>query len=250
MDFTPQNALESLLVRACEDAAARPQFYRDFAQATVLVVQHSESPAVEMKLVALGDGEKLGIRSIGFQGEVYLPVFSSLPRIEAFFPHPVHYLVIPVVDFMQATGGEAIFLNPGSPFAKPFTRQEVEAMQRGTFDALTVTSDAPHEIMVGEPAVLPEALLAALSRFFVGHREVERAYIAQFFDPTRDKAPHSLIALVADGDWEGLLNEVAVVAQGIELPNPPLDLMRLDGTNGAIEEYFAGVSPFYQRSNA
>ncbi len=84
-----------------------------------------------------------------------------------------------------------------------------------------------------------------LTRVFRNNRTVRAAWLAHFFNPAVDEKSHTLVSIDADGDWERVVGDAGVAAQGVNVPDPPVDFMRYG--NGSLDDYFAGVEPFYRR---
>lgn len=101
--------------------------------------------------------------------------------------------------------------------------------------------------MIGQPSNYPAKLVDALTCYFKQTRRVKKAYLAHFFNPEFDEQPHTLIAMQVGGDWESVVAGAGMVAQGIEVPDPPVDFIQITG-QGGVEDYFKGeCKPFYER---
>jgi hypothetical protein len=198
MQFKPQNALEQSLMKAATDPAHRPQFYRDVAAANFFVIQEGPLPAASRKTVLERD-TTVQLRSIEWNGKSYIPVFSSLPRLQSAIRNEAGYLAINAIEFMKLTQGAEFILNPGSDYGKEFTKDEIASLIDGTIWQPTETYFAQKEtqVMLGQPANYPSHLVDALSRYFKTQSGVKRAYLAHFFNPERDEKPHTLIGVEA-----------------------------------------------------
>jgi hypothetical protein len=243
--FEPQNPLEESLARACMDPAHRPQFYQDFLAAKILVIQDGPAP-LEQGSTVLQPGQQLRIQSIEFQGKRCLPIFSSLPRLQAVIRTEMGYLELVARDFLTLTRGAAVMLNPGSPYGKEFTADEIARMLDGTLwqprQAVTVQQATP--VLFGQPARYPAELAAALRRLFGERAGVRRAWLALYDNPAGDEPPHLLVALEVDGDPAIIMGEAGLVASSVPVPDPPVDFTCLTGLGG-MESYFKQVPPFY-----
>ena len=80
--FTPENDLERSLVQAATDPAHRPQFYKDLLASDIWAV-NAGPPVSEEKQVDIPPGTMLQFQEIERDGKRYLPIFSSLPRLQA-----------------------------------------------------------------------------------------------------------------------------------------------------------------------
>ena len=245
--FTPENPLEWSLMQAANDPAHRPQFYRDFVAADILVVSHGPSPPAEGE-TAIPPGTKLMFQDIEMGGKRYLPIFSSLSRLQSAIRGEARYLSLNAQEFLKLTRGAEVMLNPGCEYGKEFTREEIEAVLDGTIGKPTQVfrTEQETQVLLGQPQRYPQALADALSRLFRTLPDVECAYLAHFHNPAQGDPSHTLIALSAKGDWDAIVAQVGVVVQGVDVPDPPVDFVRLDGTRG-FADYFAKVKPFYKR---
>ena len=244
--FTPENDLERSLVQAAGDPAHRPQFYKDLVVSNIWVVS-AGPPVSERKQVTIPPGTTLQFQEIERDGKHYLPIFSSLPRLQAAIREEVSYLKVNAEEFLKMTRGAQVLLNPGSDYGKEFTVEEIAAVIDGTIGkpVQTYRSEQAEQVLIGQPKSYPYALVDALSRLFKTLKGVDSAYLVHFHNPAQNVPPHTLIGIVATGDWDDTLRQVGVVAQSVEIPDPPVDVIRVDAGN--LTTYFASVKPFYKR---
>jgi hypothetical protein len=250
MAFEPQNDLERSLMRASADPAHRPQFYRDFVASQLFVIDDGE-PAAKEGETTLQEGRALRLRTIELNGKLYLPVFSSLLRLQAVLQEQASYIALNALEFLKITRGADLVLNPWSDYGKEFTAAEVESILDGSIGRPdeTYVAQKDTQVLLGQPANYPTELVAALGRLFAAREDVTRAWVAHFHDPARDEKPHTLVALEVTGDWDEIAAAVGIVVKSTPLPDPPVDLLRVTGREG-IEEYFNSIEPFYQRTRS
>ena len=247
MAFEPQNDLERSLLRAASDPAHRPQFYRDFAASQIFVINHGEPLAGEGE-TTLQQDQSLRLQAVELNGKPHLPIFSSLPRLQAVLQAQASYIALNALEFLQIIRGADLVLNPGSDYGKEFTAAEVESILEGTIGCPTESYVAQKDtqVMIGQPASYPTELVEALKRLFAGRKEVKRAWLAHFFNPEHDEKPHTLVALEVTGGWDEIAADVGIVVQETRVPDPPVDLLQVTG-RGGVEDYFKGTEPFYAR---
>lgn len=248
MSFDPQNKLEHSLVKAASDPAHRPQFYRDLAESDLFIIQDGPLPERSGSMV-LRESQSIQVRHIDWNGNPYIPVFSSLMRLQSTLSEEVGYLGLNALEFMKITRGAEFILNPGSDYGKEFTKDEIASLIDGTIwqPSERFVADKPTEVMIGQPATYPKELAAALSRYFKTQKGVKRAYLAHFFNPERDEKPHTLIGVEFSGDWEPIMAGAGMVTNDVHVPDPPVDFLPITG-KGGIEEHFTKESkPFYER---
>ena len=247
--FEPQNDLERSLVRASTDPAHRPQFVRDFLAADVHAITGGPPPAEPRSYVA-ETATKVSLLTVDHQGRTCVAMFSSLPRLQAAIDREVAFITMNARDLLVTTRGADLVLNPGAEYGKVFLADEVRRMLDGTLwrpDEPRVVQQAT-EVLLGQPARYPTELADALGRLFRGNASVQQAYIAHFYDPSTGEPAHTLVAVEATGDWDRVVAEAGMVAAGIQVPDPPVDFVRLGGGgNDGFAGYFRGVQPFYKR---
>lgn len=246
--FEPENDLEKSLIKAATDPAHRPRFYKDLVASDVFVIEEGAVVPTAGK-VTLQQPMQLKIRNIDWNGKPVIPVFSSLARLQAFIHHEISYVALNALELMKITVGSEWLLNPGSAYGKEFTKEEIGSIIDGSIwrPAERYTAAEPQQVMLGQPAKYPHELVAALSSYFRATKAVKRAYLALFSNSARDERPHILIAIEASGDWGHITSCIGPVVQGVPVPDPPVDFIRLEG-RGGIEDYFIKqCKPFYTK---
>jgi hypothetical protein len=247
MTFEPQNDLERSLMRASSDPAHRPRFYRDFTESQIFVINHGEPLAGDGE-TTLEEGRSLRLQAVELNGKPYLPIFSSLPRLQVVLTGPSSYVALNALQFLEITRGADLVLNPGSDFGKEFTAAEIESILDGSIgrpdESYVAQKDT--QVLIGQPANYPTELVEALKRLFAARTDVKRAWLAHFHNPERDEKAHTLVALDAAGDWDEISAAVGIVVQSTPLPDPPVDLLQITG-RGGVEDYFKSTEPFYER---
>ena len=248
--FKPENKLESVLVKATTDPASRSQFYRELLQADLFVIGESASDEpLDSRVTA--EGEQLRVRNIEFDGQLHLPVFSSLARLQVTLSEPAGYLALNGRTLLEMTQGTPLVLNPGSDYGKVLTCEEVASLLDGSMGSPEATYTAEHDtqVFLGQPAVYPQELVDVLIRVFRRLKPVRRAYLAHFHNPEDGQKPHTLIGLEVTGDWDAVLAEVGVATREVAVPDPPVDYVRVEGGKDAkgVARYLVNESePFYR----
>jgi hypothetical protein len=132
MSFEPENELEVSFMKAAADAAHRPQFYKDLAAAEIFFIRHGATPSDRNEVVSVAKGEPVQIRNMEFNGKQYLPIFTSLRRLQAVLDGRATYLKMNALEFFKLTQGTPLVLNPGSSVGKELTVNEVAAIIDGS----------------------------------------------------------------------------------------------------------------------
>jgi hypothetical protein len=252
MTFEPQNAFERSLIQASSDPVHRPQFYKDLAAAEFFIIQEGTPPEGSGRTI-LKEEYSLKLRNINWNGKPFIPVFSSLPRLRAAVESEVSYIALNALEFMKMARGAELILNPGSDYAKEFTKAEIESILDGSIwkRSEDYVVEKATEVMIGQPSNYPKELVDALARYFRKTKEVKRAYLAHFFNPQQDEKPHTLIGVEMTGDWESVMSGAGTVTQGVPIPDPPVDFIQITGKTG-VEDFFlkAAASLFMKGSSS
>lgn len=249
MQFEPENEFESSLVKAATDPSHRPQFYKDLRNTDLFIIQHGERPPESHEVVTLKEGMTIQIQNIEHNGKPYIPVFSSLSRLQRAIKDEVAYLGVNALELMKFTQGAELLLNPGSDYGKEFTKSEISSIVDGSIfgPPETYTQKKEAKVLLGQPKVYPQELTSALSLFFKSRKQVKRAWVAHFHNPDDGLPPHTLIAIDAGDSFKEISSEIGMVISGIKIPSPPVDVIPITN-GGGLEEYFLqGKKPFYVR---
>ncbi len=244
--FNPENQLERLLMKSALEPAYRGQFYRDFLEAEILVVPVGNLPVIQNGIIQ-AEG-KLSLQQLEVDGTIYLPFFTSVPRLQTVIREGREYLVLGVRPFLEMTKGSTLLLNPGSDYGKEFLPDEVSQLLDGSmFQPQThhVTHRAT-EVLLSQPAKYPTKLVESLRNLYSTLPEVRAAYLAQCFAPSQDRSPGLLIAIDANRDWDQIVSESAICSKGLIPEHDHLDFIEFE--KSGLQEHFLQTKPFYKRS--
>ena len=244
MAFDPTNPLEESLVAAVHDPACRPQFYRDLLESEIYAIQEGV-PESEGK-VTLAEDTEVRLRMIEWNGKPFIPIFTSLERLQTVLQDEVGFLSLNALQFMQITQGADLVLNPGSDYGKEFLKDEVASILDGSIwnpgEQRQVEADT--KVLLSQPAEPPTELMNALSRLFEKTPGVLRGYVCLVAYEADIDSPHTLLAIEAEGDWDEIVASAGMIVREVACPNPPIDVIRITGLGG-IEDYFKDNTPFY-----
>lgn len=248
MTFDPVNELERLLIQAHRSPASRPAFYQELLRSNVFVIRTGPPPATTRSRVA-GEGETLSVHSWQADGRTVIPIFSSLPRLQAFVTEEVGYVALNAEEFLRMTLGSVLLLNPGTEYEKEFTPQEAAALLEGAVETRPQAVAIPEgaDVILGQPKNYPHELADALGRCFRTQKRVKRAYLAQILVIGRDEKPHILIGLEVSGDWEQVVAAAVAAIHGVHIPDSPVDFLPITGRGGTEDYFLERCKPFYQR---
>lgn len=251
-DFIPNNPLEELLVRAATDPAARPDFYRELRRSTLFVIT-PEAPARETTRITT---QSTSVAIVEWQGPSgpFVPIFSSRERLEEIAKRTGR-----AIGFLGMEGAklfevltqrtEAAVLNPGLPYGKDLTPDEIRRLADGSIAARAEQRVLKEktQILLGQPAVFPQTLVDALDRLFQQRDTVEAAYVAQVLFQDGVDAPHPIVGL-SSTNYTRDVADAGLVAQEArdQLPVDFVD-MRAE-SDGVIERYLReNTKPFFER---
>jgi hypothetical protein len=240
MLFIPENELEKALVRAVKEPHTALDFYRLLLASDLLVLGTVEGQEAATAAFSLAPGGRINLVPGTRNGGQYLPVFSSLARMQDYVKQESKYLSVNGRALLDLTRGAPIVLNPASEYGKELNPEEVRQLLDGI---------APIRALEGEAATVPLALLDMLAALFVTRPEVEAAWMIHVGPADRTQAPHPLIGIeTADQNaWPLLLQAIEATAQ-MQLPGVTFDLQRVDRLNPAgMTGALLQVDPFYQR---
>jgi len=247
--FEPVNDLERSLVRAATDPAHRPSFSRDILDSDIFVIQEKQPSGVQ-GLREFQAGEEVALQTWEQDGKKLTAIFSSLDRLLDFVQAESGYLQMKARDFMGLTLGTTLLLNPGSEYGKEFLPAEVESMLDGSIwkPQETITFEKETKVFMGQPANYPDELIDALTRYFKTANNVQRAYLAHVYNPERNEKSHTLIAIEVDGEWEQVAGDAGMVVDAVNVPDPPVDFMRVGGKEGNNIQLLESMKLFYDVS--
>jgi hypothetical protein len=232
MPFVSENRLEEALVRAVENPATAPDFYRLLLENDLLVLGTVEGQEDATSQFSLEPGGQLKLVTGERNGERFLPVFSSLPRMQTYVKEESRYLSVNARALFDLTRGAPVVLNPGSDYGREFTPQQIEQLL-----------DSGARIAMGE-AEYPVALANALTAVFERDSGVQTAWMINI---AQGGESHPLVGIETTGDMAALAAEIERAAQD-KVPGMVFDLQRVDRAQPA---HMAGellkVQPFYQR---
>jgi hypothetical protein len=251
--FHAQNELELVLVRASTDPGARPAFYRRLLTAELFFLTPEPPPQEHTRMTH--EGESMEIVCWDGPNGAFLPFFSSHERMMQVLGETGAGGEVPNYGFVRVTGRDAFtllaqdpaeaVLNPGLPYAKPFSVDEIRAIANGTLlGGESITIEPSAGVVLGQPDVYPTELVDALRALFDRYDAVDAAFLAQIHDPNGGLPPHPIVGIVgvACGD---AVQEAGMVASAIA--EGPVDFVEMDpDEDQGIAGYLRReTAPFY-----
>lgn len=241
MLFIPENELEQALVKAVKDPAAAPLFYHLLLDSNLLVLGTAEGQESAVDRFTLAPGSRLNLVTGLKDGQQYLPVFSSLVRMQEYVKQESKYLSMKGRDLLELTRGAPVILNPASEYGKELSAEEVGQL-------LNPMQRPDTRGVAGEPEY-PMPLVEALRRVFSERPDVEAAWMIQVTFADRARPPHPLVGVEIDtqADFRGLIDAVQKEAENA-VPGMVFDVQRIDRhTPNNLTDALLQVPPFYVR---
>ena len=242
MPFIPENELERALVAAVNSPAAAQEFYRLLLQSDLLVLGTAEGQEDASAKFALAPGGRLNLVPGVKNGGQFLPVFSSLRRMQDYVKQESKYLSITGRALLDLTRGAPVILNPASDYGKELTAEQVAQL-------LDPQPQGEARTIVGE-ADYPMPLVEALQGLFATRPDIDAAWMIQVTFADRAREPHPLVGVETSGDWPSLIQAIQAAAEQA-VPDMVFDVQRIDRRGRAgLTDALLQVAPFYQRRTA
>ena len=239
MLFIPENELERALVKAVKNPAAASDFYRLLLESDLLVMGTAQGQEGATEAFTLAPGNNLNLVTGLKDGHRYLPVFSSVLRVQEYAKQECKYLGINGRALLDMTRGAPVVLNPASEYGKELTAEQVGQL---------LGPSRPQRTRVGE-AEYPMPLVEALSRVFAANPLVEAARMIQVTFADRAQEPHPLVGIEASPsiDFRKLVDAIQREAEHAA-PGTVFDIHRIDrAASNNVTEALLQAEPFYAR---
>jgi len=245
MLFIPENELERALVRAVKEPASGPDFYRQLLESHLLVLGTAEGQEGATEEFSLAPGTQISLVTGLKDGHQYLPVFSSVTRMQEFVKQESKYLSILGRDLLDLTRGAPVILNPASEYGKELTAEQVMQLL-GPREPI----GAPRTIV--SDTNLPLPLVEALIRVFKAHPDVDAAWMIQITLDDQSEGLRPLVG-VETNNANGFRALVDAIQQeaSIAVPDMMFDVQRIERRNpGSLTNALLQAPPFYIRGGS
>jgi len=212
----------------------------------LFVIVDGETPERPKTLV----GNEVKVRTVDVDGVPHVPIFTTQERLSALIEQRVGYIALKGRQVLEAFRGNHFVINPGSPFGKYLHKDEVERILSGSlFKPEEIAVQAGTKLLLGQPAAFPQHIADALCSFFARSRDVKTAFLAIAIVADSNDAPHTIVGLEVDGDWNKVIGDAALVASTVAKSGEIIDFVRversaLDSVGLFLVEQ---TTPFYRR---
>jgi hypothetical protein len=243
MPFISENELERALVKAVKNPASAPDFYRLLLESDLLVLGTAQGQEDAQESFTAAPGASFNLVTSTNAGGPYLPIFSSLPRMQEYVKDESKFLRINGRGLLDMTRGAPVILNPASEYGKEFTAEQIALLLDGQ------TSRGEQRIIMGE-ADYPMALVEALVALFSSRPDIATAWMIQVTFADRAREPHPLVGIELDpgapGDWPQLMQAIQAAADAA-VPGMVFDVQRVDRASPTgLTSALLQAAPFYQ----
>ena len=243
MPFISENKLEEALVRAVKSPATAPDFYRLLLESELLVLGSVEGQEEAGGTFSLEPGGQLQLVTGERGGEKFLPIFSSLARMQEYVKEEAKYLSINGRALLDLTRGAPVTLNPASEYGREFTPEQIEQL----LNPMPVSGPVA---LAASDAFYPAPLINALTGVFEKHPEVQTAWMIRIGIGEAGSQVQPLVGIETSGDMAALVADIERAA-GENAAGIAFDVQRVDrshptGMAGALLQ----AQPFYQRGAA
>jgi hypothetical protein len=128
MSFEPENPLEEALMRANRNPMSRREFHRLLIESDLIVIGRIEGREDSPAPTPLMPGEKLQVASFQENGRRYVPVFTSMTRLQAYLEKTAGYVTLNGRTLLEATRGATLLVNLRAEFGRELTPEEIDAL--------------------------------------------------------------------------------------------------------------------------
>jgi hypothetical protein len=236
--FIPENPLEEALVKAVKYPAMAQDFYRLLLDGDVLVMGTVNVTESDGKTLTAGAGSQFNLVTGEKDGAKFLPVFTALPRIQAYAQKETPYISLKGRALLEMTRGAPLVLNPGSEYGREFTAGEIARLLEPNIPRAEPRANL-------EELPLPLPLANALSDLFDVRGDVVMAWMIQL---NNDDGPMPLVGIQTAAAMPALMADIQAMAQD-KLPGLVFDVQQVDPARPvAMAEVLLQAKPFYPRT--
>ncbi|MZR61440.1 enhanced serine sensitivity protein SseB C-terminal domain-containing protein [Alcanivorax sp. DP30] len=240
------NALHAALIDASHEAAKRPAFYKALMEADVFVIGHTDQPdGGEHSLqagakVSLANWEKA-------DGSPVIPFFTHLEALQRAIDAETSYLSLPARSLFEMTRGTTLFLNPKSDYGKEFVPHEIDALLETGMNQQVESRVVEKEtqVLLGQPAEYPTAMVEALRQLLPSHPSVQAAYLCLMHDPESGDKPTLVVGFEGKA-LDQAMREAGSVVVDTAPDNQPVDFVVVDEHGSGVGGYLRESGAFYQ----
>ena len=237
--FIAENPLEEALVKAVKHPAQSQDFLRLLLDSDLLVMGTViVTEGAKDGVVTAGPGSQFSLVTGEKDGAHFLPVFSSLTRMQTYAQKECKYVAMKGRALLELTRGAPLTLNPGSEYGHAFTPEEIARLLEPNLPR------APLQASYGQ-APLHQPLADALSEVFDRRGDVATAWMVQV--RTADGTV-LVVGVETAAAMASLMPDIQAMARD-RVPGVAFDVQKVDRAQPlAFSEAMLKAPPFYPRA--
>ena len=240
MAFQPENELETALLAAARNPDSIFRLQRLMLNSDLLVLGVVEGQEDATQKVSLDPGGKLKLVIGERNGEKFLPIFTSMTRMQAYLKEEGKFLSVNGHSLLDLTRGAPVTINPGSEHARDFTPDEIAQMLESPALQERSKIDLSQE-------VYPPGMVEVLTALFAKHPQVAAAWMIRVAFANNPGQHQPLVGIETSGDMAALMHEIQQAAE-TSLPGLVFDIQRVDRKKPlGMAETMLQHEPFYER---
>jgi hypothetical protein len=241
-------SLEELLLLASDEVEYRDAFYEKLLESEVFVLGGEDAQEgediQEQETISLMEWESEdGLHAV--------PFFSSYDLLEEAVGADQLYIKIQTAVLFATVPEMNLVINPGFDASKLFTPEEVAMLLSYRFDEEEDGESAEYsEELSLHPLSSNRSvkMLKALKKFFVKHRQVKLAYVAEMGKKDENDTLQLAMGIEIEGDAGDIFSQISDIV--LELAeNESVDLFEIDrkAKEGMSAYFLHEMKPFYIR---
>jgi len=238
--------LDDGLKNAALDPGFRPVFYKVLLASDIYALIAAKKTLPNGKTLLKTDKNIPALSWKKSNGELIIPIFSSEKEMRKAIKRNEAYFCINAKVLFSSNPGAQYVINPLSDYGKELTAYEIKSLlDNSLFNSnKRIKLEKNARVLLSQPSAYPHKLIKSLSTYFLQHREVSNAYVAQIHNCETGEEPRLLLALEGPVDLSNVFSEISVIIGGTIAPDSYVDMFQLEG-DGGLDSYFRKIKPFY-----
>lgn len=246
--FEPANDLERAMLEASTDESRYEAFLRALAEGELFIPQEGGDEPGRREVGE--DGEEISLPLVEHEGRTYVPVFTSLEQFRLGAPESMAFLRLRTDGLVEGWPQEhGMAINPGGTIGIALESDDVRGLAEPAETPATARLAAGTQVMLGEPAEEPDALLEAVAGACRAEGSVRSAYRALMAPEGSEEDPQIVIGLELDEglDPEEVFNRIG--AGAAPAATGAFSFVVVDETNlsGVARFLLLETDPFFRR---
>ncbi|MFS0864286.1 enhanced serine sensitivity protein SseB C-terminal domain-containing protein [Fredinandcohnia sp. 179-A 10B2 NHS] len=243
---------DEVLLAAIENPQKRYEFYRAFLELDLFVIG-----TVSDENSTKGDDPTLLLKHIEVDGELVLPVYSSLEKFNSIFKSNYNYVQISTRYLLKLIDFDSPWvLNPGFDLSKKIIPEELETLRDGRilhyyFDELS--PDEKVQYLTDQITEIDEETMNFITSCLREYSSVKKAYLTNIFNPATGNQPFPLIGLkveeVTREESKKVMQEVFKKVNKNRTSEQQIEFVILDEILPLTHSLEERNEPFYTRTS-